>query len=118
MAEGFANTYGKDVLVAASAGLSPVVSVVPETVFIMNECGVDVSGHVPRLYDPTQAYLYDVVVNMSGYRLPGKPPRQVLEWNVKDPYQQSPDVYRKVRADIEQRVMDLVLRLRKGNADK
>jgi len=118
MAEGFANTYGKDVLVAASAGLSPVVSVVSETVFIMNECGIDVSGHVPRPYDPTQAYLYDVIVNMSGYRLPGKPPKQVLEWNIKDPYQQTAEVYRKVRADIEQRVMELILRMRKGNAGK
>ena len=115
MAEGFANTYGKDILVAASSGLSPVASIVPETIFIMDESGIDVSKHVPMPYDPSQVYLYDVVVNMSGYRLPGKPPKQLLNWDVKDPYKQSPDVYRKVRADIEMRVMELILRLRKEN---
>jgi protein-tyrosine-phosphatase len=112
MAEGFANLYGKDVLRATSAGLAPVPSVVPETVFIMNERSVDISGHVPMPYNPLHVDRYDIVVNMSGYRLPGKPPKQLLEWKVRDPYQQPPDVYRKVRADIETRVMELILRLR------
>jgi arsenate reductase len=113
MAEGFANLYGKDVLVATSAGLAPVVSIVAETVYIMNELNVDVSKHVPMPYDPAQADKYDIVVNMSGYKLPGKPPKQVLEWKVRDPYQQSPEIYRAVRDDIEERVMSLILRLRK-----
>jgi arsenate reductase len=113
MAEGFANLYGKDVLVATSAGLAPVVSIVAETVYIMNELNVDVSKHVPMPYDPAQADKYDIVVNMSGYKLPGRQPKQVLEWKIRDPYLQSPDVYRAVRDDIEDRVMSLILRLRK-----
>jgi protein-tyrosine-phosphatase len=116
MAEGFAKMYGSDVLVASSAGLAPVVSVMPETVFIMNELNVDVSMHVPMPYDPAQADTYDIVVNMSGYKLPGKLPRQLLEWRVKDPFQQPPEVYRAVRDDIEERVMSLILRLRKEQA--
>ncbi len=35
MAEGFAKSYGSDVMIAASAGLAPVLRVVPETVAIM-----------------------------------------------------------------------------------
>ncbi|MEP6716526.1 MAG: hypothetical protein ABJC09_13230, partial [Terriglobia bacterium] len=34
MAEGLANHYGSDVLIATSAGLSPVTMVMPETVAI------------------------------------------------------------------------------------
>lgn len=116
MAEAFANSYGSDVLVATSAGLAPVVSVVPETVAIMREVDVDVSRHVPMPYNPRLAGNYDIVVNMSGYRLPGKPPAEVLEWTVKDPYQNKPEVYRKVRDDIEERVTGLILRLRQATS--
>ncbi|MES1258195.1 MAG: arsenate reductase ArsC [Acidobacteriota bacterium] len=113
MAEGFANKYGGDVLVARSSGLSPVLSVIPETVAIMEELNIDISKHVPMPYDPLLAGQYDFVINMSGFRLPGKPPKELLEWKVTDPYMNSAEVYRKVRADIEDRVMQLILRLRR-----
>lgn len=113
MAEGFANKYGGDVLLARSAGLSPVPAIVAETVAIMDELNVDVSKHVPMLYDPFRVEQYDIVVNMSGFRLPGKAPKELLEWDVKDPYMNSAEIYRKVRGDIEERVMQLILRLRR-----
>ena len=113
MAEGFANSLGSGVLVARSTGLAPVLRIIPETVSIMRERDVDVSGHVPMPYDPFEADSYDVVVNMSGFRLPGKPPKELLEWAVNDPYGKTPAVYRKVRDEIEERVKGLVLRLRK-----
>jgi arsenate reductase len=116
MAEGFANHYGSDVLIAASAGVSPVQFVAMETVAIMGEVNVDISGHVPAWYDPRNAEHHDLVVNMSGMRLPGKPPRELIEWTVEDPYKQSAEVYRRVRADIENKVMQLVLRLRSQEA--
>ncbi|MDE3197028.1 MAG: arsenate reductase ArsC, partial [Acidobacteriota bacterium] len=47
MAEGFANHYGGDVLIATSSGISPVPAVIPETVAIMGELGIDISRHVP-----------------------------------------------------------------------
>ena len=112
MAEGFANHYGSDVLIATSSGVAPVQKVIPETVAIMNEVNVDISAHVPRWYDAARASEFDVVVNMSGYRLPGKQPRELVEWAVDDPYRQSPAVFRRVRADLENRVMQLILRLR------
>jgi len=114
MAEGFANFYGRDVLRALSAGLAPVPSIVPPTVAVMKEKNVDVSKHVPQLYDPVRAAAkFDIVVNMSGYKLPGDPPKQLIEWTVRDPYRNSPTVYRAVRDDIEHRVMQLILQLRR-----
>jgi arsenate reductase len=112
MAEGFANHYGSDVLVAKSAGVSPVKFVAQETVTIMREVNVDISNHKPTWYDGRAGSEYDVVVNMSGMRLPGKQPRELLEWKVEDPFMQKPEVYRRVRADIENKVMQLILRLR------
>ncbi len=113
MAEGFAKSYGSDVMIAASAGLAPVLRVVPETVAIMAELNIDVSKHVPMPYDPFHVDYYDLVVNLSGFRLPGKAPKDLLDWKVKDPYMKSADVYRKVRDDIEERVMGLILQVRR-----
>jgi arsenate reductase len=113
MAEGFANHYGADVLQAASAGLAPTQRVPRDTVLAMGEMNVDMSGHVPQRYDPFLAAEYDVVVNMAGYKLPGLPPKQVVEWQVKDPYGSPLEVYRVVRNDLEQRVMRLILDLRR-----
>jgi len=112
MAEAFANRYGSDVLTANSSGVSPVPVVVPETVAIMSEVNIDISDHVPMWYDATQVDKYDVVVNMSGFRLPGKPPKELIEWVVEDPYKKPQAVYRRVRADLENKVMQLILKLR------
>jgi arsenate reductase len=113
MAEGFANHYGSDVLVASSAGLAPIPQIAPDTIRAMTELNVDVTGHIPKRYDPLHATEYDIVVNMSGFRLPGPKPKQVIEWIVKDPYGQPMDVYRATRTEVEQRVMRLILELRK-----
>lgn len=113
MAEGLANHYGSDVLIATSSGLSPVETVVPETVAIMRDINVDVSQHVPMQYDPLSVSYYDIVVNMSGYKLPGPQPKELIEWNIEDPYRRPEEVYLRVRSDLEQRVMQLILKLRR-----
>jgi arsenate reductase len=113
MAEGFANHYGSDVLIATSAGLSPILAIPPFTVEAMREKNIDVSAHVPKRYDPFTVDDYDIIINMAGFRLPGPTPRELIEWQVNDPYTASPAVYRTVRDDLEQRVMRLILDLRK-----
>jgi protein-tyrosine-phosphatase len=113
MAEGFANHYGQDILKASSAGLAPTPGVAPHTVLVMEEMNVDVSRHLPRRYDPFEAMEYDIVVNMAGFKLPGPVPKQLIEWQVQDPYGASIDTYRAARNDLEQRVMRLILDLRR-----
>ncbi|MGA2714562.1 MAG: arsenate reductase ArsC [Bryobacteraceae bacterium] len=113
MAEGFANHYGSDVLRALSAGLAPTQTIPPDTVEAMSEMNVDLSAHVPRPYDPFEAVDCDVVVNMAGFRLPGPAPKEVIEWDVQDPFGASIEAYRTVRDDLEQRVMRLILELRR-----
>lgn len=118
MAEAFANRYGSDVLRATSAGLSPTPAIVPPTIAAMKEKNIDVSMHVPRLYDPLKARECDLVVNLSGYDLPGAPILRSVEWDVADPYGGTPALFRKVRDELEHRVMRLILDLRKQPGSK
>jgi len=48
MAEGFANRLGHDVLVAESAGLTPVDRVPETTLHVMWEKGIDISAQFPK----------------------------------------------------------------------
>lgn len=113
MAEAFANQYGSDVLSATSAGLAPLQKIPIETVAAMEEINIDVSRHIPRRYEPFEAVDCDLVINMAGYKLPGPQGKEVLEWQVKDPYRASAEAYRAVRNELEQRVMRLILDLRR-----
>jgi arsenate reductase (thioredoxin) len=113
MAEAFANRYGGDVLTASSAGLAPAPGTPQNTVRAMSEMDIDVSSHMPRLYNPFEAATWDIVINMSGYALPGPPPKEVVEWQVNDPFGSSMDTYRMARGDLERLVMSLILNLRR-----
>jgi arsenate reductase len=112
MAAAFANHYGSDVLRATSSGLSPARAISPETIAVMQALNIDVSRHRPVWYDPQSAGSQGLVVNLSGMRLPGRQPAQLLEWAVEDPYLKPREVYERVRDELERRVMELVLRLR------
>ena len=50
---------------------------------------------------------------MAGFKLPGPPPRELVEWNVHDPFSSPMETYRATRSDLEQRVMRLILDLRR-----
>lgn len=112
MAEGFANKYGRDVLVALSAGLTPVRTTPAETIAVMIERGVDIREHVPQLYDPREAEECALVVNMSGVKLAGGLGKKLVEWKVADPIGKPVQVYRQVRDELEGKVMKLILDLR------
>ena len=113
MAEGFARTYGKDVLMPESAGLAPASAIPIETRETMAEKNIDISAQFPK---PVSVFPYghfDRVVNMSGYPLPGF--QTATEWKVRDPIGGTPDQYRAARDQIEHLVMKLILELRRNN---
>ncbi len=114
MAEGFANCYGQDVLRAESRGLAPVPNVPRNGILAMHEKNIDISKHVSRRYDPVDAGMADVIVNMSDYPLPGKQPNNLIVWKIVDPYGQPIEAFRATRDTLEQKVMSLILQLRKG----
>ena len=114
MAEGFANCYGSDVLSAESFGLAPVPRVPRQGIVAMSEKNIDISNHVSRRYMPINGAQADIVVNMSEYPLPGSAPKNLIVWNVVDPYGQPLEAFQKTRDEIETHVMRLILDIRKG----
>ena len=55
----------------------------------------------------------DLVINMSGRRLPTRLPVETREWKIEDPIGKPEEFYLVVRDQIEMQVMHLVLELRR-----
>ena len=113
MAEGFANKYGSDVLSAQSAGLGPAISVDVLTKKVMAEKNIDLSESFPKGVNEIDLDQFDLVINMSGSKLPSAR-IAVEDWKVRDPVGQSEEVFREIANIIEQLVMRLILELRTG----
>ena len=111
MAEAFARTYGPDVLIAASAGLRPAMVVSPLTFQVLAEKNIRADGQFPKSLDMVLGAPFDVVVNISGFRIPASAPR-VIEWSVQDPIGLQEEVFRDVANQLESLVMGLILQLR------
>ena len=112
MAEGFAKTRGAGILVAESAGLRPAGVVVEQTVRAMAEKNIDISSYSSKALRLDEANKYDLIVNMSGFRLPDGIRVPVVTWGVPDPIGESDEVYAQVRDRIEALVIELVKDLR------
>lgn len=115
MAEGFARAYGADVLEAASAGISPAAIVQPLTRQVLAARNVNIDMQFPKGMEILAREQFDLVVNMSGQKLPLAPGANVREWPVRDPIAQPQAVYEAVAGEIEGLVMRLILELRSSN---
>lgn len=109
MAEGFAKLYGSDVLSVQSAGLSPAEAIAPSTRRTMAEKNISLDRHFPKSFEIFNPQQFDLVVNMSGYPLPKGMKVNSVQWPIPDPLGKSEEAFRKVRDDIERRVMRLIL---------
>ncbi|MGA2736498.1 MAG: hypothetical protein ABSG65_03505 [Bryobacteraceae bacterium] len=114
MAEGFARTYGSDVMIPASAGLAPAYMVAPDTVRAMDEKNIDLRDQFPKSIKQLGRAQFDLFINMSGYDLPSEIETPVRVWDVPDPIAEDYDTHCKIRDEIEGRVMGLILELRRG----
>ncbi len=112
MAEGFASAYGSDVVIPASAGISPAMRVSSNTIRAMEEKGIDLKDHFPKSLQHVARTHFHFVVNMSGYELPIDMGTSVLYWNVPDPVMMNYEKHCAVRDQIESLVMRLIIQLR------
>ncbi len=108
MAEGFARVYGRDVVVPASAGLTPAVSTDPAAIRMMADIGINISESFPKLFGPMLKMDFDLIVNMSGRTLPGTITAPVIDWPVVDPVGGPDEEYRKTRDLIQRLTLHLV----------
>jgi protein-tyrosine-phosphatase len=112
MAEGFARTYGADVMIAASAGTSPAANIAPLTRQVLAARNVRIDDHFPKDLDIAAREPFDLIVNMSGQKLPLESSAAIREWSVRDPIGEKEPVYQAVAEQIEGLVMRLILELR------
>jgi protein-tyrosine-phosphatase len=97
---------------AESAGTTPGDRVHPEVVDAMNEVGIDLSDKTPQLLTTELAEHADVVVTMGcGDACPYIPGKRYLDWNLPDPKGRPIADVRRLRDDIERRVVELALEL-------
>ena len=113
MAEGFARKYGSDVLEPSSAGFAPANIVQPLTKKVMEAKNINIDDQFPKDLDQVGVAQFDLVINMSGNKLPDRIPVEVREWAVEDPIGQSEEIYVQVRDQLENQVMRLILDLRR-----
>ena len=110
MAEAFARIHGGDQVEVYSAGSRPSGLVNPKATAAMKELDYDLSTHDSKsLQDIPPDIEFDYVITMGcGDECPWVPAKSRDDWNVADPKNMSPDEFRKVRDDIEQRVKALI----------
>ncbi len=121
MAEGFARVMGKGGIEPFSAGLLPAAEVNPRAIEVMKEAGIDISQQKPKEIDTELLGKMDVIITLcdnAGESCPWTPPEiKRLHWSLKDPAgavgteEEIMAEFRKVRDDIKERIVDLLIRL-------
>lgn len=113
MAEGFARTYGSDVIIPASAGLAPAAGIAADTHRAMLERNIDIKDHFPKTMRQLGRARFDLAVNMSGEEIPPTAAEHIVEWDIDDPVRETYERHCEIRDEIERKVMGLVLELRR-----
>ena len=115
MAEALARKLAPDVITASSAGLYPLGYIAAPTRAVLAEIDASCDGQTSKPLLPADLYAADLIVNMTGQ--PAKNlfddcTLPVEDWDVGDPFGSDLAVYRRIRDEIEQRIVALALRLR------
>ena len=114
IAEAFANKYGKDRIIASSAGNKPADKVNPIVVQVMKEKGIDISTNTPKLLTFQMAQESDLIVTMGCNDqgiCPGPFFKPTIEWNLEDPKGKPIEKVREIRDQIERNVEELISEL-------
>jgi len=109
MAEGFARKLGSGKIKAWSAGSKPSGTVNKTAAALMKEKGVDLGAQYSKGLDRLPGGKWDCVVTMGcGEACPALPAKKRVDWSLPDPKNLPDDEFRKLRDDIESRVMALI----------
>ena len=114
MAEAFANRYGKEKMVASSAGLILADRVNPVVVEVMKEKGIDISMNKPKLLTTKMAEASELIITMGcsvEKFCPAPLFKNVIDWGLEDPKNQPIEKVRQIRDEIEKRVLKLISEL-------
>lgn len=114
MAEGLAKKLGKDVFESYSAGTEKYPEVKPLAVEAMEEIGINMDNHYPKLINDIPEDI-DVVITMGcNVVCPVIPAKHQEDWGLDDPSGGTIEDFRVTRNLIENKVEDLTDRIKKG----
>lgn len=109
MAAGFMEHHGGGRVEVLSAGSAPKESINPIAVAAMLEKGIDIANRKPKVLTTESVHASDVVITMGcGDACPFFPGKRYEDWVLEDPAGQNLDFVRKVRDEIEVRVLKLL----------
>lgn len=117
MAEGWAKHLGSDLLEAYSAGTENYPEVKPLAVAVMEEAGVDMSEHHPKLLTDIPEEL-DLLITMGcNVVCPFVPNKHSEDWGLDDPSGGPVEDFRVTRDLIKQKVEQLIKRIQTGEIE-
>jgi len=117
MAEGFAREYGDDIFEVYSAGTDPAPEVKPNAFKAMAEKDIDISEQYPKLLKEIPGEL-DILITMGcNVECPYIPCKFREDWGLDDPAGHSIEVFRETRDVIEEKVKDLIEKVKTGELD-
>ncbi|MBU5311950.1 arsenate reductase ArsC [Tissierella carlieri] len=112
MADGWAKKLGSDVLEVYSAGTENYPEVKPLAVQVMEEVGIDMSDHYPKLLSNIPEEV-DILITMGcNVVCPFVPNSHSEDWGLTDPSGGPIEDYRETRDIIKKKVEDLAKRVR------
>jgi arsenate reductase len=112
MAEAWAKKLGRDILEVYSAGTEKYPEVKPGAVEVMEEAGLDMSKHYPKLLIDIPEEI-DILITMGcGVECPYIPNEHREDWGLEDPSGGPIEGYRNTRDLIKEKVADLVKRVK------
>jgi len=107
-----AEHYAGDKVVALSAGTEPGEHIHPEVAEALQRLGLDSSGEVPKLLTAETIAASDVAVTLGcGEKCPYVPGVKYVDWPVDDPKGQDDATVRRIIAELDDRVRDLLVQL-------
>src|SRR5579859_5589050 len=113
MAQAFANLHGKDQVDAYSAGSRPSGKINPKAIAAMKESGYDLTAHQSKSLDEIPKIEYEYAITMGcGDECPFVNARHREDWNIPDPREMNDGEFREVKKLIEQKVKDLMKKIR------
>jgi len=96
-----------------SAGSAPARSINAVVVEVLNEIGIDIGKEFPKPMTDDVVRAADVVITMGcGDACPIYPAKRYEDWEVEDPAGKDIVTVRKIRDDIERRVLRLIEQVR------
>lgn len=99
-------------VVVRSAGSRPAGSIPRTVIQALDECGIKLTTAYPKPLTNEVVRAADVVVTMGcGDACPVLPGRRYLDWDVADPVDRPLDEVRRIRDDLERRVLGLLAEL-------